>query len=54
MLLTLKRRANIVQNVPNVEQHKLSWADASRPLLDVTPEQANPLAVVEGVQSRFF
>ena len=53
-LLTLKRRVNIAHNVTNVEQHELSRADASCPLLDVAPERANPLAVVEGVQSRFL
>ncbi len=41
-------------HVTNVEQHKLFGIDTSRPLLDVTPNQANLLAVAEGVQSRFF
>ena len=47
-------RVNIVHDVTNVEQHELFGADASRPLPDVAPEQVNPLAVVKGVQSRFF
>ena len=40
--------------VTNVEQHKQFGFDVSRPLPDVIPEQANPLAIVEGVLSRFF
>ena len=53
-LLTLIRRYNIVYDVTNVEQHELLGTDTSFPLLDVTPERPYPLAVVEGVQSRFF
>ena len=53
-LLTLKRRVNIVNDVTNVVQQELLGTDASRLLLDVTPERANPLTVVEGVQSRFL
>ena len=54
MLLTLKRRKNVVYDVTNVEQHELSGFDASRPLPDVILKRANSLAVVEGVLSRFF
>ena len=54
MLLTLIRKYNIVYGLTNVEQQKLLGTDTSRPLLDVTPERPYPLAVVEGVQSRFF
>ena len=53
-LLTLIRRYNIVYDVTNVEQHELLGTDMSRPLIDVTPERPYLLAVVEGVQSRFF
>ena len=53
-LLTLKHRINIVHDVNTVEQHELLGADASRPLLDATPEGANSLALIQGVQSRFF
>ena len=53
-LLTLKRRYNIVYDVTNVEQHELLGTDMSCSLLDMTPEWPYPLAVVEGVQNRFF
>ena len=53
-LLTLIQRYNIVYDVTNVEQYEQPGTDTSCPLLDVTPERPYPLAVVEGVQSRFF
>ena len=53
-LLTLIRRYNIVYDVTNVEQHELLGTDTSCPLLDVTSERPYPIAVVEGMQSRFF
>ena len=54
MLLTLKRRKNVVDDVTNVEQHELLGFDVSRPFPEVIPEWMNSLAVVEGVLSRFF
>ena len=54
LLLTMKRRKNVVYGVTNVEQHKLFRFDASRPLPDVIPKRADSLAVVEGVLSNFF
>ena len=53
-LLTLIRRINIVHDVTKVEQQELFGIDEGRPLPDVTPERAKPLAVVEGVQNRFL
>ncbi len=53
-LLTLKRRKNVVHDVTNVEQHELFGINAGRPLPDGTPKRANSLALVKGVQSRFF
>ena len=52
--LTLIRRYKVIYVVTNVEQHELPRTDTSRPLPDVTPERPYPIAVVEGVQSRFF
>ena len=44
----------IVNDVSNVELHKLFGIDASRPLFDVIPKRVEPLAVIEGMNSRFF
>ena len=52
--LTLQRRQNLVYDITNVKQHDLFEIDESCSLLDLSPKRANPLAVVEGVKSRFF
>ena len=53
-LLISIRRVNIAHDVINVEQHELFGIDAGRLLPDVTSKRANPLTVVEVVQSRFL
>ena len=54
MFLGFPRSQNIVYDVTNIEQHELFEIDASCSLTDVTLERANSLAVVEGIQNRFF
>ena len=53
-LLTLIWSYNIVYDITNIEQQEPPGTNTSHPLPDVTLERPYPLAVVEGVQSRFF
>ncbi len=54
MLLSLIQRVNIVHYITYIKQHEMIGIDADRPLPEESPERANPLTVVEGVQSRFL